>query len=106
MQHMKHSLQKMMFRTVFYEIEGAKDVAIESASIPRRPDLPAFAVDTVQPHALKENKEWRNGKRHELWDLPHSSLMAVPILYQRGAEAIYTGSGKKADSGYLGYLQK
>ena len=33
-----------------YEIEGAKDVAIEFRSYSKTPDLPAFAVDTALCH--------------------------------------------------------
>ena len=81
-----------------YEIEGAKDVAIEFRSYSKTAGFTGVRCGyCVVPHALKlETKSGEMVSANELWDRRQcTKFNGCSYIVQRGAEAIYTEEGRK-----------
>ncbi|MCK9479341.1 MAG: LL-diaminopimelate aminotransferase [Firmicutes bacterium] len=80
-----------------YEIEGAKEVAIEFRSFSKNAGFTgtrcAFAVVPKQLHAYTQSGE--KVQLNGLWNRRQSTKFnGVPYIIQRGAEAVYSDEGK------------
>ena len=81
-----------------YEIEGARDVAIELRSFSKTAGFTGIrCAFTVIPKTLKgKTADGQNKDIHSLWNRRHSTKFnGVSYPVQRGAAAIYTEEGKK-----------
>ncbi|MCQ2913844.1 MAG: LL-diaminopimelate aminotransferase [Alphaproteobacteria bacterium] len=92
-----------------YEIEGAKEVAIELRSFSKTAGFTGVrCAYMVIPHALKALDP--NGKDIELnplWARRHTTKFnGVAYIVQRGAEAIYTEAGKKQVKATIDYYME
>lgn len=76
-----------------YELEGAKEVAIEFRSFSKTAGFTGTrCAYTIVPHDLKLNGTELNG----LWNRRQcTKFNGVPYIIQRGAEAVYTEAGMK-----------
>lgn len=89
-----------------YEIEGAKEVAIEFRSFSKNAGFTGTRCAlTVVPKALKgKNPEGEEVSIHSLWNRRHcTKFNGVPYVIQRGAEAIYSEAGKKEIAELVAY---
>ncbi|MFP4223555.1 MAG: LL-diaminopimelate aminotransferase [Phycisphaeraceae bacterium] len=81
-----------------YEIEGAKDVAIEFRSFSKNAGFTGTrCAFTVVPLNLKgRTKDGEEVALHQLWNRRQSTKFnGVSYVVQRGAEAVYSDAGKK-----------
>lgn len=81
-----------------YEIEGAKDVAIEFRSCSKTAGFTGVrCAFTVVPKALKAyTKDGRAVDVNPIWNRRHcTKFNGVSYITQRGAEAVYSADGKK-----------
>ena len=81
-----------------YEMEGARDVAIEFRSFSKNAGFTGTrCAFTVVPKSLTGST--RKGSRqslHALWNRRHSTKFnGVPYIIQRGAEAVYSPEGRQ-----------
>ncbi len=80
-----------------YEIEGAKECAIEFRSFSKKAGFTGTrCAFTVVPRELKGHAS--NGQKIDLWDLwnrrQSTKFNGVSYIVQRGAEAVYSDAGK------------
>ncbi len=80
-----------------YEIEGAKDVAIEFRSFSKNAGFTgtrcAFVV--IPKNLTAKNEQGEDVSLHSLWNRRHSTKFnGVPYIIQRGAAAVYSEQGK------------
>ena len=92
-----------------YEIEGARDVAIEFQSLSKTAGFTGVrCAFTVIPKSLKVKD--RRGKKvalHSLWLRRQSTKFnGVSYPVQRGAEAVYSEKGKKETAELIRYYLK
>lgn len=81
-----------------YEIEGARDVAIEFRSFSKTAGFTGTrCAFTVVPKGLKAKTSSGEGvDLHGLWNRRHSTKFnGVSYIVQRGAEAVYSDAGRK-----------
>lgn len=81
-----------------YEIEGAKDVAIEFRSYSKTAGFTGVRCGyCVIPHALKlETAAGETVEANQLWDRRQcTKFNGVSYIVQRGAEAVYSEEGQK-----------
>lgn len=81
-----------------YEIEGARDVAIEFRSFSKTAGFTGTrCAFTVVPKGLKaKTASGEAVELHALWNRRHTTKFnGVPYIIQRGAEAIYSEAGKQ-----------
>lgn len=81
-----------------YEIEGAKEVAIEFRSFSKTAGFTGVRCGfSVVPKALKAyTKDGEAVDVHSIWNRRHSTKFnGVSYVTQRGAEAVYSDEGKK-----------
>ncbi len=81
-----------------YEIEGAKEVAIEFRSFSKTAGFTGVrCAFTVVPKALKGHAgDGREIELHPMWNRRHcTKFNGVSYITQRGAEAVYSLEGKK-----------
>ncbi len=81
-----------------YEIEGARDVALEFRSFSKTSGFTGVrCAFTVIPKGLKgKTKDGREASIHSLWNRRHSTKFnGVSYPVQRGAEAIYSPEGRQ-----------
>jgi LL-diaminopimelate aminotransferase len=81
-----------------YEVDGAKDVAIEFRSFSKTAGFTGVrCAFSVVPKQLKAyTKEGRGVEVHPLWSRRHcTKFNGVSYVTQRGAAAVYTPEGKK-----------
>jgi LL-diaminopimelate aminotransferase len=81
-----------------YEIEGARDVALEFRSFSKTAGFTGVrCAFTVIPKGLKgKTRDGREAAIHSLWNRRHSTKFnGVSYPVQRGAEAIYSPEGKR-----------
>ncbi len=81
-----------------YEIDGARDVAIEFRSFSKTAGFTGVrCAFTVIPKGLKgKTRDGREASIHSLWNRRHSTKFnGVSYPVQRGAEAIYSPEGKR-----------
>lgn len=90
-----------------YEIEGAKEVAIEIRSYSKTAGFTGLRLSyTVVPKALTIFDCGRKHSLHALWQRRHDTKYGgAPYPIQRAAEAIYSGEGKKQVREILGLYQ-
>ncbi len=84
-------------RSIF-EIEGAKDVALEFRSFSKNAGFTGTrCAFTVIPKQLTaKNEKGEDVSLHALWNRRHSTKFnGVPYIIQRGAEAVYSEAGKE-----------
>lgn len=81
-----------------YEIEGAKEVAIEIRSFSKSAGFTGLRCSyTVVPHALKVRDAGGIHSVHDLWKRRvETKYNGAPYPVQRAAEALYTPVGQKA----------
>lgn len=84
-----------------YEIEGAKEVAIEFRSFSKTAGFTGTrCAYTVVPKALKVNGTSMNA----LWNRRHTTKFnGVSYIVQRGAEAVYSESGQRETKANIAY---
>lgn len=87
-----------------YEIEGAKEVAIEFKSFSKTAGFTGLrCAYTVVPKELKINGVFLN----RLWNRRTSTKFnGVSYIIQRGAEAVYSAEGQKAIKENISYYQE
>ena len=81
-----------------YEIEGAKEVAIEFRSFSKTAGFTGTrCAYTVVPKAIiGRTKSGERTPLNQLWNRRHTTKFnGVPYIIQRGAEAVYTPEGQK-----------
>ncbi len=81
-----------------YEIEGARDVAIEFRSFSKTAGFTGTrCAFTVVPHSLKTKaSDGTEVELHKLWNRRQSTKFnGVSYIIQRAAEAVYTPEGQK-----------
>jgi LL-diaminopimelate aminotransferase len=81
-----------------YEIEGARDVAIEFRSFSKTAGFTGTrCAFTVVPKGLKaKNAAGESVDLHALWNRRHSTKFnGVSYIVQRGAEAVYSPAGRQ-----------
>jgi LL-diaminopimelate aminotransferase len=80
-----------------YEIEGAKEVAIEIRSFSKTAGFTGLRCSyTVMPKELRVPHEGKDVSLHSLWRRRHDTKFGgVPYPVQKCAAAIYTPQGKK-----------
>lgn len=81
-----------------YEIEGAKDVAIEFRSFSKNAGFTGIrCAYTVVPKSLSaKDDKGQNVSIHKLWNRRHcTKFNGVSYPIQRGAEAVYSEEGQK-----------
>lgn len=80
-----------------YEIEGARDVAIEFRSFSKNAGFTGTrCAFTVVPQSLTgSTSDGRRQPLHPLWSRRHTTKFnGVPYIVQRGAEAVYSPEGR------------
>lgn len=79
-----------------YEIEGAKEVAIEIRSFSKTAGFTGLRCSyTVIPHSLKVRDAGKLHSLHALWKRRHDTKFnGVPYPVQKAAAALYTPTGK------------
>jgi LL-diaminopimelate aminotransferase len=92
-----------------YEIEGAKDVAIEFRSFSKTAGFTGTrCAYTVVPKTVMAKD--KNGKLHslnQLWNRRHTTKFnGTPYIVQRGAEAIYSDEGQKQVKELVAYYME
>lgn len=92
-----------------YEIEGAKEVAIEFRSFSKKAGFTGTrCAYTVIPKELKGYT--RTGEAvsiNKLWNRRHSTKFnGVPYIVQKAAESVYTDSGKKEVADIISYYME
>jgi LL-diaminopimelate aminotransferase len=81
-----------------YEIDGARDVAIEFRSFSKNAGFTGTrCAITVVPKSLKgKAADGSDVEIHKLWNRRHSTKFnGVSYIIQRGAEAVYSDAGRK-----------
>lgn len=89
-----------------YEIEGAKEVAIEFRSFSKTAGFTGTrCAYTVVPKALMGfTKSGEKVSLNKLWNRRHTTKFnGVPYIIQRGAEACYSSEGKKQVKATIDY---
>lgn len=84
-------------RSIF-EIEGAKDVAIEFRSFSKTAGFTGTrcAFTVIPKQLMAKNDKGEDVSLHALWNRRHSTKFnGVPYIIQRGAEAVYSPEGQK-----------
>ncbi len=92
-----------------YEIEGAKEVAIEFRSFSKTAGFTGVrCAYTVVPKELKAyTKEGKEISLNNLWNRRQcTKFNGVPYITQRAAEAIYTDEGQKQIKENIAYYQE
>lgn len=92
-----------------YEIEGAKEVAIEFRSYSKTAGFTGVrCAYTVVPKELKAyTKEGKEISLNNLWNRRQcTKFNGVPYITQRAAEAIYTDEGQKQIKENIAYYQE
>ncbi|KAF0092136.1 MAG: LL-diaminopimelate aminotransferase [Fusobacteria bacterium] len=92
-----------------YEIDGAKEVAIEFRSFSKKAGFTGTrCAYTVIPKELKGYTT--NGEAvsiNKLWNRRHSTKFnGVPYIVQKAAESVYTDSGKKEVADIISYYME
>jgi len=81
-----------------YEVEGAKEVAVEFRSFSKTAGFTGTrCAFTVVPKELKcSDSKGNTYSVNELWNRRHTTKFnGVPYIIQKGAEAVYSAEGKK-----------
>ncbi len=81
-----------------YEIEGAKEVAIEMRSFSKTAGFTGTrcAFTVIPKECVAWNAAGGTESLHALWNRRHcTKFNGVPYIIQRGAEAVYSEEGKK-----------
>ncbi|WP_459556152.1 LL-diaminopimelate aminotransferase [Lacunimicrobium album] len=84
-------------RSIF-EIEGAKDVAIEFRSFSKTAGFTGTrcAFTVIPKNLTAKNDKGEDVSLHALWNRRHSTKFnGVPYIIQRGAEAVYSPEGQQ-----------
>ncbi|SHI54300.1 LL-diaminopimelate aminotransferase apoenzyme [Anaerovibrio lipolyticus DSM 3074] len=92
-----------------YEIEGAKEVAIEFRSFSKTAGFTGTRCGyTVIPKAVKGlTKEGKTVEFNKLWNRRHTTKFnGTAYIIQRGAAAIYTPEGQKQVKELVGYYME
>ena len=91
-----------------YEIEGAKEVAIEFKSYSKTAGFTGLrCAYTVIPKEIKIEEKQEKIELNELWNRRQATKFnGVPYIIQRGAEAIYTKEGKKQIKENISYYKE
>ena len=92
-----------------YEIEGAKEVAIEFRSFSKTAGFTGVrCAYTVIPKELKAyTKSGKEVELNRLWNRRQcTKFNGVPYITQRAAEAIYSEEGQKQIKGNISYYQE
>lgn len=92
-----------------YEIEGAKDVAIEFRSYSKTAGFTGVRCGyCVIPHALKlETAAGETVEANQLWDRRQcTKFNGVSYIVQRGAEAVYSEEGQKQIRATIGIYKE
>ncbi len=92
-----------------YEIEGAKEVAIELRSFSKTAGFTGVrCADMVVPKALKAlDKDGQETSVNALWSRRHSTKFnGVSYIIQRGAEAVFSPEGKAQIKAMVGYYME
>jgi len=91
-----------------YEIEGAKDVAIEVRSYSKTAGFTGTrCAYMVVPKALKGFANGKEISLNAMWRRRHTTKFnGVSYIIQRGAEAIYTDEGKKQIKQTIAYYME
>ena len=92
-----------------YEIEGAKEVAIEFRSFSKTAGFTGVrCAYAVVPKELKGyTKEEREFSIHQLWNRRHcTKFNGVSYIVQRGAEAVYSQEGQKEIKENIAYYME
>lgn len=92
-----------------YEIEGAKEVAIEFRSFSKTAGFTGTRCGyTVIPKAVKGlTKEGKDIEFNKLWNRRHTTKFnGTAYIIQRGAAAIYTPEGQKQVKELVGYYME
>ena len=92
-----------------YEIEGAKEVAIEFRSFSKNAGFTgtrcAFAVVPKQLYAFAENGD--KVQLNKLWNRRHTTKFnGTAYIIQRGAEAVYSDEGKEQIKELISYYME
>ena len=89
-----------------YEIEGARDVAIEFRSFSKNAGFTGTrCAFTVVPKSLKgKTSTGESADIHPLWNRRHcTKFNGVSYIIQRGAEAAYSDAGKEQIQGLISF---
>lgn len=89
-----------------YEVEGAKDVAIEFRSFSKTAGFTGTRCGyTVIPKTvLAQSKDGKPHPLNQLWNRRHTTKFnGTAYIIQRGAEAVYTPEGQKQIKDTVGY---
>ena len=91
-----------------YEIEGAKEVAVEVRSYSKTAGFTGTrCAYMVVPKALKGQTGGKEISLNAMWRRRHTTKFnGVPYIIQRGAEAIYTEEGKKQIKETIAYYME
>jgi LL-diaminopimelate aminotransferase len=89
-----------------YEIDGARDVAIEFRSFSKNAGFTGTrCAITVVPKSLKgKAADGSDVQLHKLWNRRHcTKFNGVSYIVQRGAEAVYSEAGRKQTSDLIAF---
>ncbi len=89
-----------------YEIEGAKEVAIEMRSFSKTAGFTGTrcAFTVIPKECIAWNAAGEPESLHALWNRRHcTKFNGVPYIIQRGAEAVYSEDGKKQVQELISY---
>lgn len=92
-----------------YEIEGARDVAIEFRSFSKNAGFTGVrCAFTVVPKSLMgQGKDGKDHSVHALWSRRHcTKFNGVSYPIQRGAEAVYSPEGKRETQELISYYKE
>jgi len=92
-----------------YEIEGARDVAIEFRSFSKNAGFTGTrCAFTVVPKSLKGDTAGGTPQAiHPLWNRRHSTKFnGVSYIIQRGAEAVYSEAGQSQTAGLIAFYME
>jgi LL-diaminopimelate aminotransferase len=92
-----------------YEIEGARDCAIEFRSFSKNAGFTGTrCAFTVVPNTLTgKAKDGSNVELHKLWNRRQSTKFnGVPYIIQRGAEAVYSAAGQEQTKALISFYME
>ncbi len=104
----KEYIQEADLPRSIYEVEGAKDVAIEIRSFSKTAGFTGLrCAYMVVPLALKGKGAGREVRVNDLWRRRHTTKFnGVPYIVQRAAEAVFSPEGKAEVKELIAYYME